>query len=48
MHGVVTPLSGNIFVEGVLGDTLHVVDVFGCLLHAFAWEGREQGAAIRR
>ena len=36
MHGAVAALGGNIFVEGVPGDTLHVVGVFSYFLHAFA------------
>ena len=37
VHGTVTALSGNIFVEGVPGDALHVVGVFSYFLYTFAW-----------
>ena len=36
VHGAVTALRGNVFVEGVPGDTLDVVGVFSYFLHAFA------------
>ena len=37
VHGAVDALGGNIFiVEGVPGDTFHVVDVFSHFLPTFA------------
>ena len=36
VHGAVAASGGNISVEGVPGDTLHVVGVFRYFSHVFA------------
>jgi len=41
VHGAVAALGGNVFVEGVPGDALHVVGVFSYFLQAFAWQEHE-------
>ena len=43
----VAALGGNIFIEGVPGDTLDVVGVFSYFLHAFAWKEHEREAVTR-
>ena len=48
MHGAVAALGGNIFVEGVLGDILHIVGVFSYFLHEFAWQEHEREAVTRK
>ena len=35
VHGAITALRGNVFIQGVPGNALHIVTVFGYLMNTF-------------